>query len=54
MTAHTNVIDLTLHRNRKKAQHLGKLMWAMYSGQTAGIQEQWAQALKAIDTSRQA
>lgn len=54
MTAHTNVVDLTLHRNRKKAQHLGKLMWALYSGQSAVIQEQWTQALKAVEPSRQA
>lgn len=54
MTAHANVIDLTLHRNRKKAQQLGKLMWALYSGQNAVTPEQWAQALKGADTSRQA
>jgi len=54
MSAHPNVVDLTLYRNRKKAQHLGKLMWALYAGHSSLSHDQWAQALKAVEPSRQA
>jgi len=36
MTVATNIVDLALHRKRRNAQQLGRVLWALYA-QNVGL-----------------
>ncbi|MDF0729289.1 hypothetical protein P0Y43_00935 [Pseudomonas entomophila] len=54
MPSALNVTDLTLYRKRKQAQHLGRLMWALYAQQAGFAAHPWREASQVAKPPRQA
>ena len=53
--SHTaTVVDFTLYRKRKQAQHLGRLLWAMYAQQAGLAAQPGSVAICASKAPRQA
>lgn len=53
--SHTaTVVDFTLYRKRKQAQHLGRLLWAMYAQQAGFAAQPGSVAISASKAPRQA
>jgi len=54
MSQAANIVDFTLYRKRKQAQHLGRLLWAMYAQQAGFAAQSGSVAAVASKAPRQA